>query len=79
MYVAIVEGIKGRVGGTCPHKIMNWKFWLKALFDCRGVWCNVFLYCLLTIVAEDNHGMLFNGSNVSSTHEVTSLAGHRMV
>ena len=46
---------------------------MKVLFDCRGVWCNVFLYCFLTVVAEDNHGMLFNGSNVSSTHEVTKV------
>ena len=27
----------------------------------------------LTVVAEDNHGLLFNGSNVSSTHEVTKV------
>ena len=32
-----------------------------------------FLYSLFTVVAEDNHGMLFNGSNVSSTHEVTKV------
>ena len=31
------------------------------------------MYYLLIAVAADNHGMLFNGSDVRMTHEVTKV------